>query len=91
MARFEFKQSAAIVANIEYIAARFGLSRKKLAAAMEINDSTLYHRMLSPETFRLEELERMATWATKHGFPVTLGELITPFVVARQKPVEVSA
>ena len=91
MAQMDFRQSKAVYANIEYIAARFGLDRTKLAAVMSISDSVLYKRIPNPETFRLEELERLAAWSTKHGFPVTLGELLTPFVVSKQKPVEVSA
>lgn len=91
MALMEFKQSRAVPANIEYLATRFKLNREKIAAIMAISVSALYNRMVNPETFRLDELERMATWATKHGYNVSLAQLTKPFVPAPVKSAEESA
>ena len=91
MAKTEYPQSRAVAANIEYIARTHRLDRKKLAAVMSISESVLYSRLNNPETFRMEELERLAAWSTKRGFPVLLAQMCKPFVPAKVDPMEVSA
>ena len=88
MAKESFKQSQAMVCNVEFLARMFGLSRPKLAAVMGISASVLYARLCQPENFQLKELERLAAWSTKKGYPVTLAQILRPFVPAAE---EVSA
>ena len=91
MAKEVFKESAAMAANIDFIARIHKLDRKKLAAVMGISETVFYNRLSAPETFRLEELERLVMWSTKRGFPVSLAQICKPFIPANIEAVEVPA
>ena len=91
MAKDVFRESSAMSANLIFLARIHGLERKKLASVMGISETVFYNRMNAPETFRLEELERLAQWSTKRGYPVTLAQMCKPFEPARIDAAEVPA
>ena len=91
MAKEVFKESSAMSANLLFLAKIHGMDRKKLATVMGISETVFYNRMNAPETFRLEELERLAAWSTKRGYPVTLAQMCKPFVPAKIDAAEVPA
>lgn len=82
MARNEFRQSQAVVCNIDFIAHTFKIKRDKIAQIMGLSYSVFYKRIANPEEFRLEEIERLADWATKKGMTVSLAQMCRPFVPA---------
>lgn len=87
----DFKESRAMAANIEFIARFHHLNRQKLAAVMGISESVLFNRIKDPETFRLEELERLTVWSTRHGYAVSLAQICQPFIPAKVAAAEVPA
>ena len=82
MARNEFRQSQAVVCNIDFIAHTFKIKRDKIAQIMGLSYSVFYKRIANPEEFRLEEIERLADWATKKGLTVSLAQMCRPFAPA---------
>lgn len=91
MARNDYRQSEAVVCNIDFIASIFKIKRDKIAEIMGLSYSVYYRRIANPEEFRLEEIERLANWATKKGLPVSLAQMCSPFVPANVNAVGVSA
>lgn len=87
MARNDYRQSEAVVCNIDFIARTFKIKRDKIAQIMGLSDSVFYKRIANPEEFRLEEIERLANWATKKGLPVSLAQMCRPFVPANVEAV----
>jgi len=91
MAKNDYRQSQAVVCNIDFIAHTFRIKRDKIAEIMGLSYSVFYKRIANPEEFRLEEIERLANWATKKGMTVSLAQMCRPFVPAKVDAAEVSA